>query len=451
MTCSGSGTKQRGGCWLTRWICGTGCRGLWQKVCVGGIVDWQARKIAQATRPLTAPAAGCVDRRLDPWTGQLSWGRLQTLLDAEIVAADPARAAQLAVEAETAMGVWAGQTNGRGVKAVYARTDPGSAAWFLGVVNRIADILAADGDTRTADRRRAAAIGILAQPARACALLAGHARDTVTVPEGVHTASASIEQPLWDPTAEPDPDIDQACIAEWVETVDEPAAHPVPTELIESDDPHCSCGATTDRPEPDTGLDLNAAVVDPKAARPKVVLHFHLSHTGLSQAGGDTLVRPEHADPMLLRELTAWLAGTGCQIRIQPVIDPATTAPADAYEIPDRIRQAVRYRQIADVSPWGSSTRRSLDLDHLVPYRTGGPPGQTRATNLAPLNRSAHRTKTLGLKRVRQPDPGVYLWRTKHGHLNLVTNRGTINLGRTEFSHALWRLATQHCLPAIAA
>jgi hypothetical protein len=36
--------------------------------------DWQACKIAQATRPLSADAAVQAGRRLDPWTGQLSLG-----------------------------------------------------------------------------------------------------------------------------------------------------------------------------------------------------------------------------------------------------------------------------------------------------------------------------------------------------------------------------------------
>ena len=49
--------------------------------------------------------------------------------------------------------------------------------WFLATINRIADILAAEGDTDPVGVRRSKAIGILAQPAQALALLAAHRHD----------------------------------------------------------------------------------------------------------------------------------------------------------------------------------------------------------------------------------------------------------------------------------
>ena len=42
---------------------------------------------------------------------------------------------------------------------------------------------------------------------------------------------------------------------------------------------------------------------------------------------------------------------------------------------------------------------------------------------------------------MRQPDPGTYLWRSRFGRVYLVTNHGTLPLGNTEFSHAVWDLA----------
>jgi hypothetical protein len=61
----------------------------------------------------------------------------------------------------------------------------------------------------------------------------------------------------------------------------------------------------------------------------------------------------------------------------------------------------------------------------------GGPPGQTRIGNLGPMTRFAHRVKTFGIGwRLRQPFPGVYLWRSPHGYWFRVDNDGSHPLGR---------------------
>ena len=57
---------------------------------------YQARHIASATRHLTAEQAALVDDRIAPVLGAVSWGRLQTLLDAAIIEADPVGAEQRA-------------------------------------------------------------------------------------------------------------------------------------------------------------------------------------------------------------------------------------------------------------------------------------------------------------------------------------------------------------------
>ena len=54
-----------------------------------------------------------------------------------------------------------------GLKTIIARAAAGDAVWFMATVNRIAEILAADGDTDPAELRRSKAIGIVAQPAKA--------------------------------------------------------------------------------------------------------------------------------------------------------------------------------------------------------------------------------------------------------------------------------------------
>ncbi len=179
---------------------------------------------------------------------------------------------------------------------------------------------------------------------------------------------------------------------------------------------------------------------DASAARPRVVLHFHLSEAALRT--GHALVRPQDGGPLTLDELVEFLGRTGCQVRILPVLDPTEVAPVDGYEIPQRLRAAVRARQIADVFPFGTCLSPNMDLDHTeryVPMDYGGPPGQTRLGNLGPMARPSHRAVTHGGWAKHQPEPGYFVHRSPCGYVYLVTNQGTLALGRTDFSAAVWK------------
>lgn len=96
--------------------------------------------------------------------------------------------------------------------------------------------------------------------------------------------------------------------------------------------------------------------------------------------------------------------------------------------------------------PFGTCTSPKMDLDHTKPYvpmDDGGPPGQTRFGNLGPMSRSSHRAVTHGGWQKAQPEPGYYLHRSPCGYIYLVTNQGTLALGRTHFSRAVWHTARQ--------
>jgi hypothetical protein len=201
-------------------------------------------------------------------------------------------------------------------------------------------------------------------------------------------------------------------------------------------------------PETDTAhtsLDLTPpARFDPVAARPRVVLHYHLSDTAIRDGHGTVRPDDQAGDPISLTQLHAWLTDTGCPVTVRPVWDPADIAPIDGYEISQRMREAVRMRRFADMFPYGTCTSASMDLDHTLAYLPldqGGPPGQTRPDNLGPLARASHRAATHGRWQKRQPDPGTYLWRSPHGWIYLVTNHGTLSLGRTPYAHATWHAA----------
>ena len=118
------------------------------------------------------------------------------------------------------------------------------------------------------------------------------------------------------------------------------------------------------------------------------------------------------------------------RVSIRPVIDLAAQAPSDSYGVPRPMREGLEIRNPCEVFPF--STRRSagLDLDHTQPWNDDGPPGQTRADNLGPLSRRAHRAKTHGGWQLAQPIPGIFLWRSPLGYRYLVTPSRTLELCR---------------------
>ena len=130
--------------------------------------------------------------------------------------------------------------------------------------------------------------------------------------------------------------------------------------------------------------------------------------------------------------------GADCRFKITPVIDLAGQAPVDAWEIPDRHRQAVHLMTPADTFPFSSSTSRTMQIDHTEPYVPKGPDhqaddhagGQSRVGNYGPMTTTHHRIKTHGGWQVKQPFPGIYLWRDPHGAFYLVDHTGTREIGR---------------------
>jgi hypothetical protein len=85
-----------------------------------------------------------------------------------------------------------------------------------------------------------------------------------------------------------------------------------------------------------------------------------------------------------------------------------------------------------------------MDLDHTDRYVSmdyGGPPGQTQLGNLGPTARPGHRAKTHGRWEKRQPEPGYFVHHSPARYVYLVSNQGTLALGRTAFGAAVWNAA----------
>jgi hypothetical protein len=153
---------------------------------------------------------------------------------------------------------------------------------------------------------------------------------------------------------------------------------------------------------------------------PTVQLYLH-SYLG---PDAEPIARLEGHGPVTEAWITRVL-GPNAKFKIQPVLDLVGQAPVDAYEIPDRHRQAVQLMTPADTFPFASSLSRDKQVDHNIPYDEGG---ETGIGNYGPMTTSHHRIKTHGGWQVQQPFPGIYVFRDPHGAYYLVDHTGTRRL-----------------------
>src|SRR5699024_6222387 len=153
-----------------------------------------------------------------------------------------------------------------------------------------------------------------------------------------------------------------------------------------------------------------------------VTLVLHLSEAGL--ADGDGVGRCENTNaPVSVEQIKQWCGGA--RVTVRPVLDLADHLPVGRYEIPDRLRQQVHWRDPQCVFPHCGTPARSCDLDHIIPHAAGGP---TCACNLAPLCRRHHRTKTATRWNYTMLSPGTYYWRSRSGTEYVVGQHGTHRL-----------------------
>jgi hypothetical protein len=386
---------------------------IWTAALAGQVPAYQARRIAATTRHLTVEQAAYVDAQLAPSLGALPWGRLQTLLEAKIIEADPVGAEQQAAAAAQERFVRLGRNSEHGLKLIIARATAGDAIWFKATIDRIADILTQQGDPDPIEVRRSKAIGILAQPAYALQLLCQHQHDHYDGPtepantdqepveddedeanfdeaeqDGEPTASHGHDgEPVdllgqdAEPGATRDQDAEQVDLPNQDPTVDtrdaqqaqQPASDPAPGEAGET--AHQS-------------LQITPPPFHPDRARPRAVVYVHLSEEAVRAGTG--VARVEQVGPVLLSRLQV-LLGDHCSINLKPVIDlPAGHTPVDSCEIPARLREQLQLRNPADIFPYAAAVSRLIDVDHTIPYLSpdqGGPPGQTRIGNLGPHTR----------------------------------------------------------------
>jgi Domain of unknown function (DUF222) len=400
---------------------------LWARVCAAEVPVFHARHVAQATRDLSRAGAALVDTGVVEYAdGRISWRRFENLVAAKVIEADPQAAAdreRLAAEEEF---VRVGQSNQHGQKTMYVKAPAAKVTRVKATIGFFADALGALGDPGTADQREVDGLLAMANPPQAVRLLqafanhrAGHADGRADIAADI-AAGGEPDQPGQPGLDDPDDEAGDNGDAR-------PSALP---------DGATSPVARFQKPfRPDEiGPDSRFALgFDPRKLLPSVTVYLHLyARTDTGQVG--PVARWEGEAPVTT-EYVRDILGPACQLVVKPVIDLNAMAPVDAHEIPDRHREAVHLRTPADVFPYASNTTRTQQIDHTSPYLSpdhGGPPGQTTLENLGPMTRFHHRIKTHGTWQVKQPFPGIYLWRDPHSRTYLVDHTGTRPLGKTE-------------------
>ncbi|ANH36659.1 hypothetical protein I601_0205 [Nocardioides dokdonensis FR1436] len=340
---------------------------LWGRVAAGEVRASYARFVVTKTRELTALEAEWVDAEVaESADGRIPWTRFEALVVGKVAAAAP----QLAREKEE-----------RARRATFAKIigtpEHGMASFLI-----------------------RAPIPVIAQLDTAIGALAERLREQL--PDDPHAADT-----LHQPVGEEQPDA-------------------VPT-VVSADERRVLAVLMLANPDaaPDT-LDLTDL-----APRAELVIHLDGHDIDTETSGGalPSIARVEGHGPVT-REWVREVLGPHAKFTIRPVLDPLGQVPVDAYEIPQRHRRAVRLISPADVFPFSSCTSDTMQVDHTVPYASDGDGGLSEVGNYGPMTTTHHRIKTFTRWRLKQPFPGVFIWRDPHGALYLVDHTGTRRIDR---------------------
>ena len=201
---------------------------------------------------------------------------------------------------------------------------------------------------------------------------------------------------------------------------------------------HDLIGATAhDQLDPDLPADVQpplehrkvaalGIIADGAGATTRTTAYLHLDLADLPEP----LVRMgkvEKLGPLTIARIREWL-GTS-RFTLQPVLDLARADAVDQHDPPAWMRELVILRDRTCVHPFCDRPSRDCDLDHIdafVEMDDGGPPGQTRPDNLAPLCRRHHRAKTHYGWTYRRNRDGTYTWTGPDGHRLTVDTRGVV-------------------------
>ncbi|MFL6003483.1 MAG: HNH endonuclease signature motif containing protein, partial [Nocardioides sp.] len=174
-----------------------------------------------------------------------------------------------------------------------------------------------------------------------------------------------------------------------------------------------------------------APVSKPRNPARQIVLYVHLHQSAIDGANPVGRVENTH-QPVTAEQIRTWCGHPDARVTVKPVIDLADHVHVEAYEVPDRIAEAVTLRDLTCVFPWCTRPARRLrpdqhgcDCDHITPHGAGG---ATCTCQLAPLCRRHHRLKTHGGWTYTTLEPGTYLWSSPHRYQYLRDHTGTHDL-----------------------
>lgn len=328
----------------------------WTATMAGRLRVWQAKEFARLTHDLSYEQAVALDREVGPQIGQVSYTRLTNLIRGRVLELAQALATteheQLKAQCDVVV-----EEPVAGYARVFATLPAAEALVLKAQIDRVAHLLVQQGSTESLGMRRALALGMLANPARALQVL-----------------QASVQGVL--------PAADADCPSRGQ------AGH--------------LCGQVT---------------VDPDRLLPQVNLTVHLTDQVLRD--GDGVVRGEALGPLLAGWVKDLVAHT--RVTVRPVLDAGNIVPSDSYECPPRMREAVELRNPYEVFPYSKRRSRGLDMDHTQRWQDAPPELLTRTGNLGPLSRKVHRAKTHGGWLLEQTAPGVFVWHSPLGFGYLVT------------------------------
>ncbi|SDS74951.1 hypothetical protein SAMN04488570_2600 [Nocardioides scoriae] len=331
---------------------------LWAHLQAGRVEPWRARRIAQDSRDLGPDAVAHADRLISATPTRISKIDARRLVDEARLYFDPDRACEDERRQLAHRGVWLRTGASPATTDVLMTMDTPDAIAFDDTLSDLATQLGRLGDRDTLDIRRARAAGLLASPQQALDLLAGETTDL----DHVRGALGSVEL----------------------------VVHVTPADLAPADD---------------TGA--GAATVERLGAVTTEVLADWVRRT--TGRTGTIRIRPVLTIPT--SDAAAASAGS--------VAGLTAHREVDAHDPPSWMREAAVLRDATCVFPGCRRDSRRADLDHIEPWVApddGGPPGQTRLSNLAPLCRTHHRAKThTDWSYERRPD-GSYRWTSPTGH-----------------------------------
>ncbi|MFT4215683.1 MAG: hypothetical protein QM619_00625 [Micropruina sp.] len=163
--------------WLVRDVLNLHARHpyLWNAVTSGSVATYRGFQLVQlcATYDLTLDQALRVDDRLKGKYGRIAWPRLMRLARGLIAQVAPDKVEEATRKARSTRFANTAPTGDPAVSEVWARVDTTDAQQLEATIRAIATTLGRLGDADPLDLRRAKALGILATPARAQALLGG--------------------------------------------------------------------------------------------------------------------------------------------------------------------------------------------------------------------------------------------------------------------------------------